>query len=1049
MSRPCAIVLALALAATAFAAPAAVTLDLKDAPLAGALAKFQGVTIEDPSGLAAKAGPVTFAAKGLPVDQALNAILRPQGIEYVWLAADRVRLYPTASPEGMTKQAGRGLRVLASAVAKLETAVLNGDEVRVPDWSDADDAAVARAVIDVAGAFVYSSAFRSPAAAKEIMRLSTGPDGDFRAGAVAAGAQGWLGLIPSGDVISFCGRLAKDPDPLVRAAGAACAAKASPHVAPAARAAILQAAQRDSAALVRLAPALAAAQGVDLAAACRDASPSVRIAAAVAVARTTENVDALLALLNDPHPLVRALAAAFCARLSPGDDADQRLKQALASTRDPWLKLCAPLLPAKGQGFPRNSNAAWVTPQRAALLRSTKISHRIAAVAPLALYSIFCQRWPPQNSVSAAPAGLPDNDRNVWVRLSVFVAAASPEARDSEAAILRGLGAPGEAERAAALLMALVGRRTPPNYTAAPQPVSQTMRQALLSLAKSRLYAERALASRFLASYLPFEEAIAALAPIVCDPTVVSAAEAVQALVERRDVSVYNRPSQTKWEKIGDVVLASPRDDAQCAAIQYGRCYFFYVANDDYPLATRYLQTARPPAMAALFESRECPKMVPPGALKEGPFCQRLLQLFDKGDETARRAVFATFTGFLSACCAAAPNDLWSRPEAGPQARALIGVLSSWAVAQPEAVSLCVQLLEPLSPAEAPKPYMPWAGAPEPARRAAISVLAKVDDPAYSAAVVAFLGGLLRWDGRDAPPLAQAAPDLWQAVQQARERVGGKGAALSPDQITALIGQAQNRDIAIRGPAVACLQNALRSGGMADDLAFKATGALCRSPELLTSDFIEYLLSRAADKARGTGGMSSERSLLLFAARHARQQTPRPAWLDKAAETYRAHMTPPSTDSVRRGALEIYVLVALDGPAVARAVALSPKEDENLRGHCVGMLLGADPDSSILDDLAQEQTFAALPREMQSTVASYANIYGRARGAEAYVVRFLNTQPPPEHAYEITKTLMGFRFAETPALRAAVEAWLKTPETRAAAKQIIEELWGHKDAGGR
>ncbi|HRU06896.1 MAG TPA: hypothetical protein P5137_14105, partial [Candidatus Brocadiia bacterium] len=139
-----AILLSFFLASAVLAAPAAVTLDLKNVPLAEALAKFQDVTVQDPSGLLAKTGPVTLAAKDLDADAALYAILRPQGLECVWLADNRVRLYPAESAVGMAKTAGRSLRTFVNLVAKLEKAVSEGDEVRVPDWLDTDDTRLAQ-----------------------------------------------------------------------------------------------------------------------------------------------------------------------------------------------------------------------------------------------------------------------------------------------------------------------------------------------------------------------------------------------------------------------------------------------------------------------------------------------------------------------------------------------------------------------------------------------------------------------------------------------------------------------------------------------------------------------------------------------------------------------------------------------------------------------------------------------------------------------------------------------------------------------------------------
>jgi len=82
------------------------------------------------------AEPVTISARDEPVDSVLLRILRPRGMEFIYTAESMAAIVRADSDAGMAKAAGRALRTFARLARKLEGAVQEGDEVRVPGWTE-------------------------------------------------------------------------------------------------------------------------------------------------------------------------------------------------------------------------------------------------------------------------------------------------------------------------------------------------------------------------------------------------------------------------------------------------------------------------------------------------------------------------------------------------------------------------------------------------------------------------------------------------------------------------------------------------------------------------------------------------------------------------------------------------------------------------------------------------------------------------------------------------------------------------------------------------
>jgi hypothetical protein len=138
--------------------PARVSVAYAGVSLKDALRQFQeqsGIRLAYAEDLLAGAAPVTLKRENAPAEKVLREILRPQGLEAVLTDKNLAAIVPAWSDRGMAKAFGRALGIGLRLGNKLDGATVEGDEVRVPGWTDEDDADLALGVTDLIVSIAY------------------------------------------------------------------------------------------------------------------------------------------------------------------------------------------------------------------------------------------------------------------------------------------------------------------------------------------------------------------------------------------------------------------------------------------------------------------------------------------------------------------------------------------------------------------------------------------------------------------------------------------------------------------------------------------------------------------------------------------------------------------------------------------------------------------------------------------------------------------------------------------------------------------------------
>jgi len=405
------------------------TLDLRAVPLSSALTRLQdasGLHLAFAADLVRDAEPVTLSAKDEPVDSVLLRILRPRGLECIYTGETMAAIVRADSDVGMAKMAGRAVRIIAGLEGKLEKAVQVGDEVRVPEWEDGDDRALAEGILDVCASLYFFGNDRAKGDAPvDLARLLTAYDGDVRAGAFAPAGTGILPgsshprlTAPGGPAAlePAIRRLLGDPDPVVRGSGIMVVSGlnvASPgDWEPLLREAVAAGA-KDPAPGVRFAAALAANVAArpgktggfdDLLIALRpDSCAAVRGAAwARWPSHPWQQADAekaaqefIKAFDAEKNPILRSVGALVANGLCADDAGEARLLKALQSKdeldRMAALSVYALGRPGAGKDAAPSPNADALEKALLAAWRSPRYAESMLAAAALPRFSSFAR----------------------------------------------------------------------------------------------------------------------------------------------------------------------------------------------------------------------------------------------------------------------------------------------------------------------------------------------------------------------------------------------------------------------------------------------------------------------------------------------------------------------------------------------------------------------------------------------------------------------------------------------------------------------------------
>jgi|GEM_PF-5472816 len=444
------------------AEPARVSVAYAGIPLKDALRQFQevsGLRLAYAEDLLAGAAPVTLKRGNAPAEKVLRELLRPQGLEAVLTDKNLAAIVPAWSDLGMAKAFGRALSTGLRLGNKLDGAVVEGDEVRVPGWTADDDEDLALGITDFVAAIAYASSrswINSGQGVQDerveaIRALLRSADPLVRAGALTLLAN--YGVMNSG--IREFGREIEqgfaDPHPAVRTASAIQFAVSTGRgngqwEGQTAAAAMLRKLAADPEAGVRMAAAFALLIGshhvlnpamdpdgalldqllADRSALVRQtlrlgalALNNPRAGAPEGPAKekwlALNSDEGLKATLHDPNPIARAVGFALASILQQ----DQQLRNKAAArdrvaavwteaelAKDPWMKtvhgLIAPALAGDYQVALEKTVAA---------AGSENPSHQAAALLSLGLGSTLYGRGSPQVAARGekpTPPKIPD-----------------------------------------------------------------------------------------------------------------------------------------------------------------------------------------------------------------------------------------------------------------------------------------------------------------------------------------------------------------------------------------------------------------------------------------------------------------------------------------------------------------------------------------------------------------------------------------------------------------------------------------------------------------
>ena len=205
-----------------------ISLELNAAPLTEALNRLQdasGLHLAFAEDLVRDAQPVTLSARDEPVDSVLLRVLRPRGLECIYTGETMAAIVRAATDEGMAKAAGRALRTFARLEKKLEGAVQEADEVRVPGWEEEDDRALAEGLVDLMSAIYFTDHHQrtSRSLVSGFPKMLNGFDRDVRVGCIIAAIDGGWRLDMNDDGLwlrETVQKMSADADPGTRAIGA-------------------------------------------------------------------------------------------------------------------------------------------------------------------------------------------------------------------------------------------------------------------------------------------------------------------------------------------------------------------------------------------------------------------------------------------------------------------------------------------------------------------------------------------------------------------------------------------------------------------------------------------------------------------------------------------------------------------------------------------------------------------------------------------------------------------------------------------------------------
>ncbi|HUW34573.1 MAG TPA: hypothetical protein VM223_23440 [Planctomycetota bacterium] len=1079
-----------------------VSLDLRGTPLPVALTRLQdasGLHLAFADDIVRDAEPVTLSAKDEPVDSVLLRLLRPRGLELIYTGETMAAILPAATEEGMAKAAGRALRTFARLERKLEKAVQVADEVKVPEWTVADDRALVEGIVDLAAAAYYFNQRKRETGGKpfDLAHMLNSFDKDMRVGACCPVMESWSEekRTPE-DLAAIEAAVLKaidDPDPEIRATGiwlVACVNRLYGD---------------------KWAPVIQKVVEVCM----KDPAPEPRFAAVVARAAglPTPAMETLASeLRTDPNPAVRAAAWLFWLdkqRRSAGPELLDEFRQAIIAEKNPilkslgviialvvwegkaeqlaeicnapevqgnaWLKISADLVLGVAQqmtsdaaqrraeaGIVRSPGLARekMIEATTALLISGKRSHQILA-GMSGLFGVRTILRP------AAKQPKPDlsklttlaDSADLWERFLGIMISAAANDQPGVQRVLKALESKDPLDRIAALVACAADR---PNEDSEANPemveLSKKLSTAVLAFLRSPIPCEQYLALEAIRGRVPFDDLLAMLQDeIRRDPNSELAKVLVRALGVHRDLMMGTDELRNQRLMMAlDAVLESKNAELELLFIGTIR----WRIRQNQPMLLTLICDCEPKVLTSMLTDRNSWSELRNEDYAVRAVLERLKAVFAQKDPASRLLAARGLTGYM-------PNahKLWNQEEFRATTLELLTRMLDVFVLQgntPEQFAAGCDLL-----CGAIGRRGPVADLPAGVRAAIVRVLGAAGDPARSAKAAAVLRECYSHNGPDDA-------DLAPVMEAARLKIM---AGNHPgDKAVVLCGMIQTRDENASRTAAADLQARLIAGTVPAENRPEAIRMIGNRRRDLPDEFARFALQKLADPGEAAdlrqeilnmlteqparyGGlidvlakMSSTKDQGFDCAsslgnlgspmrreltRLKEQGQPVPAWAAKAAKLGLSVMNDTARQPYyRRQGMILYAHVA--GPAASELlekIIFDPKAELSMRSQAVSMAVGVNPESKVLATIAEK--YATLPLDVRRIAGDTAARAQNAPGAEALLIAFVKDKEIGSSRFH---ALTALKPPATPALMAALKELENDPQIGRDVKYAIERL---------
>ena len=1054
-------------------AEAGVSLDLRAAPLPAALARVEqasGLHLAFSNDLVEDAEPVTLSAKDEPVDIILLNILRPRGLESIYTGETMAAIVSADSDMGKAKMGGRVLRTFLRLEAKLERAEQHGDEVRVPEWTDADDRALGELLIDFLASTRFSEPRRKGSLTLDLPRLLGAYDPDARIGACLVAGVGalenQLEMKDPGAATACALKMLNDPDPAVRAACMfllSCLQEYRTDPRETEIESAMAAGVKDAAPEVRIAagimPVIDKRCDADLAftAGLRtDAVAAVRLIAWIAwIARAPQSQDAPrelgVSIVAEKNPIAKTLGVLVaCLAWEQQAGKIAGLAESLDLANEPWLKLSIDLF--------RRSNKPNRFEALAGLMVSGKRSHQMLAAATIsaAVFTGFIDGEMHQKALSKIAACA--DSEFLWARFAGIMACGSCAGDVPEARVLKALTSADEIDRLAGLL-ACARRRS--------QTMPGAIRDALLALTKSPTYVESDLAVLALRDSMPDKDA-AFLDEVKRNPGGRRARLLLENLCDTAEMR--NTPEELRARRqrvLLDAVLKSKDATLQLAFVK-SRCW-----SCSEPLLQALISDAEPETFFALIAERFFRSTLPGWESAAPIVVNRFEWLLEKaGPHSAEVKAFASFINELSGLMR---KDDFRNRVVGLVDRMLTASMAPGA--REESVAAGCELLASCFGYESHLMLdLEWKDVPAGIKSGAARALEFAGHKRLGHRVAELLE---LYHNRVSPESAD--PDFLAAMEKAWKKILDTGPV--GDQVIVLEGMARSRNKAISGVAAADLQERLLEGSIPRDARRKALSAIpwtdgrddngqLRSG--FSPEFKQYLLkamidpkedvrfredagsklamlpqyhgelipalTQLAKNKRDKFDVAPVLGNLSIGMRQSRRQMeaePPPAWLEQAAALGLMVMNDEKRQAYQReSGMFVYALaVGADAAADLEAMALNEKLNDVLRSAASEAACLAHRETRVFVTLLER--YARMKNDLRGQLALRASKVSGAPGAEAFVIRYIKDS---EIHYARRKNVLYLELPATPALIAALKELENDPDLGVHVKRVIQRL---------